>query len=165
MPEQLHVVLVALEDDVLLLPNNAVAEAISYEALRPAEPAERRTGVIGSVPFDGALLPAVSFEALSGQAVPAANRRSRFTAINALGARELRRFALLSQGYPHLFALNRDALQPAALRPTDDPGLVLARVRIASREAVIPDLAAITRALLEQETSAAGALRGAAAQA
>jgi len=47
---------------------------------------------------------------------------------------------VLSQGYPHLVTLNRAALESVPLLESDREDLVLSRVRIASQQALIPDL-------------------------
>jgi len=51
-----------------------------------------------------------------------------------------RAYAFLGEGHPQLMPLNVAALRPAPLRSSDRPGYVLSRVRIATREALIPDL-------------------------
>jgi chemosensory pili system protein ChpC len=149
MIEQIYAVLLALEDDTLLLPNAAISEALSQDEL------ESTNGfgppwLLGWLRFGGERIPAVSFELLNGRPLPAPNRRARFAVINALGSRSLRQFAVLTQGYPHLITLNRTALMPAPLRPDDQSAMVLTRVRIASREVVIPDLEAVTAELTAQ---------------
>lgn len=140
--QELYAVLVALEGDTLVLPNVAIAEVISRERIHPA--AQGPAWLQGSVPFNGRRLHAVSFEALNGGSVPELSRRTRVVVINSLGEHlDSGQFALVAQGYPHLVTLNRTGVRRANLHKTDRSDLVLSRLRIASQEAIIPDLEAL----------------------
>jgi chemosensory pili system protein ChpC len=137
-PQQLYAVLVALQSDTLLLPNLAVAEVVSPEGLRR---------ISGSPPwFSGLLnwqgheLPIARFELLNNGAAEPVNRRTRVVVINAVSTRlSVGRYGLLAEGYPHLVTLNRAALRSSEQRPQDSD-LVLSRVKVASQEALIPNL-------------------------
>jgi chemosensory pili system protein ChpC len=138
--QELYAVLVALEGDTLVLPNVAIAEVISRERIQPA-PQGGPVWLQGFVPFNGRRLHVLSFEALNGSSVPELSRRSRVVVINSLGAHlDAGQFALVAQGYPHLVTLNRTGVRRANLHKTDRSDLVLSRLRIASQEAIIPDL-------------------------
>lgn len=146
MVDQLYAVLVPLENDVLLLPNISIAEVLSHDSMEPLDTdASAPVWQLGWVMYEGERVPVVSCEGIAGAPLPPPNRRARLAVINGLGSSTLRRFAILTQGHPHLFTVNRSALQPTALRDSDDPQTLVARVRIASREAVIPDIEAFTR--------------------
>jgi chemosensory pili system protein ChpC len=137
--QELYAVLVTLEGDTLVLPNVAIAEVISRERIQPAQ--DGPAWLQGFVPFNGRRLHVVSFEALNGGSVPELSRRSRVVVINSLGAHlDAGQFALVAQGYPHLVTLNRTGVRRANLHKTDRSDLVLSRLRIASQEAMIPDL-------------------------
>lgn len=149
--EQLYAVLMALNQDSLLLPNAAVVEVVSRDRVEAAA-AGSPAWLIGWTPYNGRRLAVVSFETLNGAALPAENRRGRIVIVNSLGTHlDGGQFALLVQGYPHLVTLNRTAVQPASLRETDRADLVLSRVRIASHEAAIPDLSAIEADLVRSQ--------------
>jgi chemosensory pili system protein ChpC len=142
MAEQIYAVLVALEGDTLLLPNVAVAEVVGRETVRPAEGAPPWLG--GYVDWSNRRVPAIRFEVLNGSAVVAPTRRERVVVINTPGVHlPGAAIAIIAQGYPHLVTLNREAMKPQELRSSDRTDLVLSRVRIASREALIPDLESV----------------------
>ncbi len=137
--EQLHAVLVALEGDTLLLPNSAVLEVVSREAIEPIPSAP--PWLLGQVAWSGLPVPVIRLEGLNGEDAVTDGRRARIVVLQSLGQRwPMARFAVLAQGYPHLVTLNRAAMAPMKLRDTDRPDLVLARVRIASQETWVPDL-------------------------
>lgn len=142
MSEQLYAVLLALDQDTLLLPNTAVAEVVSREAVKPADNAP--AWLAGYVDWNNRRVPAVRFEVLNGATAVTPTRRERVVIINSLGVHlPAGAIAFVTQGYPHLVTLNRTALKPQVLRETDREDLLLSRVRIASQEAVIPDLETI----------------------
>ena len=138
-PEQLYAVLIGLRNDTLLLPNAGVVEVTSREGLqaRPDAP----PWFAGMLAWQNIVLPVIRFEALGGAATDGVGRRARVAVVNGV-SRQLAggRFGVLCEGYPHLVTLNRAALQPAAARERDRAEFVLARVRVASTEAAIPNL-------------------------
>ena len=141
-PQQLYAVLVALQGDTLLLPNLAVSEVVSLRDLRalPGAP----LWFAGLLELQGSMLPVLSFELLGAGKPEIAQRRSRVVVLNSVSTRIAGgRYGLLAEGHPHLITLNRAALRPAEARPGDSDGPILARVRIASTEAAIPDLGRI----------------------
>jgi chemosensory pili system protein ChpC len=137
-PQQLYAVLVALQSDTMLLPNLGVAEVVSLEGLRPLPGAP--SWFAGLLPWQGRELPIARFELLNNGAAEPPGRRTRIAVINAVSARlSAGRYGILAEGYPHLVTLNRSALRAAEPRPQDSE-LILARVRVASQEALIPNL-------------------------
>lgn len=142
MADQLHAVLLVLDGETLLLPNSAVAEVASRERVQPAENAP--AWLAGHLDWNNRRVPVLRFEQLSGLTPGEPTRRERVVVIHSVGVHvQNGLFALVTQGYPHLITLNRAALQAAPLRETDRRDLVLARVRIASQEALVPDFTAI----------------------
>ena len=141
--EQIYAVLIALEGDTLLLPNAAVAEVVARDALQPPD-AGAPTWLAGYCDWNNRRVPVISFEVANGSGRNADSRRSRVVVLNSFGSHlPSGLLAIVSQGYPHLVTLNRSAVKPLELRPTDRADLVLSRVRIANQEATIPDLAAL----------------------
>jgi chemosensory pili system protein ChpC len=137
-PQQLYAVLVALQADTLLLPNLAVAEVAAPEGLRPLAGAP--PWFAGLLSWQGRELPIARFELLNNGAAEPPSRRTRVAVINCVSTRlSAGRYGILAEGYPHLVTLNRAALRPAERRPQDSE-LVLSRVRVASQEALIPNL-------------------------
>ena len=140
--DQVYAVLMALSEDTMLLPNAAVAEVLSREKLR------RATGgppwLLGECEWNNRRVPVIRFEALNGATVEADPRRERIVVLNTIGRHlPAGNLALMTQGYPHLVTLNRAAMHAVELDAVDRDDLVLARVRIASQVALIPDLVTI----------------------
>ena len=136
-PAQLYCALIPLRGDALLLPNAAVAEALSQDALQADDVPV--AGRAGRVLWGGQHIPVLHFESLNGGEAGERPRRARLVVLHPLTA-GCSPVAVLSQGYPHLVALSRAAVQSLPLRATDHPDRVLARVRIGNTEALIPNL-------------------------
>lgn len=137
--QTLYGVLIALENDALLLPNTALAEVAPRERLVEGT---GHADWLGTLEWHGKPVPALSFEALNGQPLPAAGEgRVRFAVLHALSD-DFRphAWAVRCGGYPRMVPLNAAALEPLPLRASDHPDFVLARVRVGAREAIIPDL-------------------------
>ncbi|MDP3857979.1 MAG: chemotaxis protein CheW [Stagnimonas sp.] len=148
VPEQLYCVLLSLREDILLLPNSAVAEAIGQDALKSEGAGPN--WLAGSLSWGDRRVPVVHFEALNGDSWPPLNKRSRLVVLHPTGGRaEDLPFAIVCQGYPHLITLSRVAIAPLPLRDSDRSEFVLSRVRIGSTEAIIPDIDRIAAVLLQ----------------
>ncbi|HVT35072.1 MAG TPA: chemotaxis protein CheW [Nevskiaceae bacterium] len=140
---QIYAVLMALEGDSILLPNVAIAEVVQRERVQAPEPGAPEW-FAGYLDWHSRRVPVISFELLNGGRTSGRSRRDRVAIVNSLGVHlPSGAFGVITQGYPHLVTLNRTAVRPMALRETDRPGLLSARVKIASQEALIPDLATI----------------------
>ncbi len=145
--DQLYAVLLGLRDDALLLPNAGIVEVIARDGLEALQGTPR--WFAGVIDWQGIELPVIQFEQLAGEAESTSTRRNRIAVLNCIG-RDLpgSHFGVLCEGYPHLITLNRAALRSAPSRDSDRNGFVLARVRVASTEAAIPNLAGIEAELL-----------------
>ncbi|SFF54889.1 chemosensory pili system protein ChpC [Fontimonas thermophila] len=137
--EQVYAVLMALHEDVLLLPNAAVAEVLARDALQRGD--RGHEWLLGHCEWNNRRVPVVRFEVLNGGRDAGDPRRERIVVLNSVG-RHLPsgQLAIVTQGYPHLVTLNRAAMQPVELDAADRSDLVLSRVRIANQVALIPDL-------------------------
>ena len=137
--KQLYCVLIALADDTLLLPNACIAETVGQDQLTVNE-AEPRW-VAGELEWNRRSLTAIRFETLNGAAHAPLTRRARMVVLQALDAEtSAAPLALVSQSYPHLITVNREAVVQLPLRASDNPAAVLARVKVGNSEALIPDL-------------------------
>ncbi len=133
-----NAVLIALDEDTVLLPNIAVAEVLPMERLEKKN--EGLSALAGYVAWEGRRVPVVNLEVLNGASQrPEFSRRGRITLLHSIGSHGLGTVGVVTQGYPHLVTLNRDAVQPGEFRESDRADLVLARVRISSHEALVPD--------------------------
>lgn len=150
---EIYAVLIALKGDTLLLPNAAVADVLPHGGLQPA--AAGPEWWVGSFLWSGRKLAVVSFEAMNGGRKAELTTRSRLIVLQPFGSAADRPIALLGQGYPHLVTLNRIAVRKQPLTATDREDLVLARVRIANTEAVVPDLEAIEKSVNEAHVAQA----------
>lgn len=145
--DTLNAVLLPLCDERLLLPSLAIADAIAPGTLRPAADGAP-DWFAGWVVWQDVDLPVLRFERLNGGSHDSSGRRARIVVLQALSAGAGGpRLALICDGHPQLTRLGRDALETVPMRAADVPGLVLARVRLDGRDAVIPDLAAIEQRL------------------
>ncbi|MBI2382639.1 MAG: chemotaxis protein CheW [Gammaproteobacteria bacterium] len=150
---EVYCVLVPLHGATLLLPNAAVAEVVSHDGLQAAQGGP--DFIVGTYLWNGRKVTAVGFEALTGAARPQVGRRARLLILNPVAAQlGAGPVAVLAQGYPHLVALNRAAVRPVPPAEGERDDFVMARVRIANTEAVIPDLAAIERQLWQLQSAA-----------
>jgi chemosensory pili system protein ChpC len=151
--DQIYAVLMALNDDTILLPNSAVAEVLSREALHPAGPGVP-SWLLGYSAWNNRRVPVISFEGMNGAPAADMTRRARVVVLNSLGTHlPTGLFGVVAQGYPHLVTLNRAAVTAGPLRNTDRPDLVLSRVKIASQETVIPDLDTIEAEIARLQTT------------
>ncbi len=137
--DELYAVLMTVHEDIVLLPNAAVAEVLSRDALKRSDGGP--DWLLGHCEWNNRVVPVVRLEALNGGSGSGDPKRERVVVINSLGKHLAGgNVAFVAQGYPHLVTLNRAAMRPLALRDSDRNDLVLGRVRIASQQAFIPNL-------------------------
>lgn len=136
--DRVYAVLIAIAGDTLLLPNAAVAEVLGGEPLAVTE--AMPAGLRGHLDWNGRRVPVLCFEQLN-PTPPGESRRERLIVLHTPG-RHLpgAHLAIVAQAYPHLLMLREGTAQPLPLREGDRDDLVLARLRIGSQEALIPDL-------------------------
>lgn len=148
----INAVLIALEEDSILLPNLAVADVLPKESLQKV--GDGTTLLAGHVEWNGRQVPVINFETLNGAAPKhEISKRSRVTLLHSIGGHSLETIGMMTQGYPHLVSLNREAVQPATLRDSDRADLVIARMRISSQEVLVPDFEALEYELLRLQVA------------
>lgn len=135
---RVYAVLIAIAGDTLLLPNAAIAEVLGGEPLAAAD--DSGSALRGHLDWNGRRVPVLCFEALN-PTPPGESRRQRLIVLHTPG-RHLpgAHLAIVAQAYPHLLMLRQGTAQPLPLRDSDRDDLVLARLRIGSQDALIPDL-------------------------
>lgn len=131
-------VLIQVEGARLLLPNATISEVLSYADPEPVAGAP--AWLLGRIRWRGWQLPLVSFARLSGIADEQGGLGSKVVILKALGGdAKLPHFALLTQGFPRLVTVSRDALvvdgQGGAL-----PHGVQVRVLLNDDAALVPDI-------------------------
>lgn len=146
-------VLIQVAGTRLLLPNASIAEVLSFAD--PAPVANAPSWLLGRIRWRGWELPLVSFSRYSGGAEESGGIGSKVLILKALGGDgALPHFALLTQGFPRLVTVARDALvvDPSPGEPADG---VQARVLLNGDPAWIPDIDAIERAIRDVVAEAA----------
>ncbi|WP_206859925.1 chemotaxis protein CheW [Lysobacter changpingensis] len=134
-------VLIQVAGGRLLLPNATIAEVLSYA--EPDAVADAPDWLLGRIRWRGWQLPLLAFGRFSGLANERGGLGSKVIVLRALGGNpRAPYFALLTQGFPRLVTVSRDALVVV-----DDhnplPNGVQARVLLNEDAAFLPDLGAI----------------------
>ena len=151
--DELYAVLVALASDTLLVPNAAVAEVVSIDALRVPNDG-LPPWIAGTVTYNNRELTVVRFEVLNGGGGGEDTRRTRLAIMQPVTtALRTGQYAVVCQGYPHLVTLNRQALKKERAQPGDKEDIVLTRVSIANTNALIPNLEKIEQMLAQFEAA------------
>ena len=97
--DELFCILLALEGERLLLPRQALVEAVAWVELLPMPGAP--AWYLGTLAWQGQTLPVVSFEAVLGRDVPTLTGRTRIALLRAVGDRiPGRLLGVVVQGFP-----------------------------------------------------------------
>jgi chemosensory pili system protein ChpC len=142
-------VLITVSGGRLLLPNASVSEVITMSTPEPVENAPE--WLLGRVSWRGWRVPLVSFPGLVGWPQAEGALNSRVAIIKALGGNpRMPFFAMVTQGFPRLTALNEDVV----VNDSDDeaeplPDGISAQVMVRDDKAVIPDLPVIEKRVAE----------------
>jgi chemosensory pili system protein ChpC len=142
-------VLIQVEGGRLLLPNATIAEVLSFADPEPI--ADAPAWLLGRIRWHGWQLPLLSFARLAGLAQEQGGLGSKVVVLKTLGGdAKLPHFALLTQGFPRLVTVSREALvvddggDGGALPPG-----VRMRVTLKDDTAMIPDVDGIEHAIRE----------------
>ncbi len=134
-------------DEQILVPNAVVAEVFAAAAVTPAGGGPE--WLLGSLTWQGRVLPLVCMEAALGGARLEAEARSKIVIMNALSASEsLKNYAILLQGIPHQ-VLARDHTVKLETPISNARPFVAADLQVEGERAFIPDLDAVEKALLD----------------
>ena len=135
--------IISLKDDMLLLPNVAVAEVIPYSESDSVS--GKPDWFLGMLAWRARSIPLISFESICGheKAVPVAT--SRIAIINAVGGHcDTQFYALLVNSIPRLIRATDENIK--AEEGKNEKG-VLSRVSIEGTSAIIPDLDMVEKEL------------------
>ncbi|HVR80764.1 MAG TPA: chemotaxis protein CheW [Luteimonas sp.] len=146
-------VLIQVAGTRLLLPNATIAEVLSFAAPEPV--ADAPDWLLGRIRWRGWQVPLVAFARLAGIADEKGGLGSKVVVLKALGGdAKAPFFALLTQGFPRLVTVSRDALvaqdSDAAL-----PAGVRANIMLNEDAAVLPDLEDVERLIGDALAAAA----------
>lgn len=134
-------VLISVTGGRLLLPNASVAEVITYSEPETVENAPH--WLLGRVRWRGWRLPLLSFSRLAEWSVEEGQLGAKVAVLKALGNNpKLPFFAVLSQGFPRLVTVSREALAEAH-DIKELPLGIHSRVMLNDDAAVIPDLMSV----------------------
>jgi chemosensory pili system protein ChpC len=105
-------VMISVSQGRLLLPNASVAEVITFSDPEPVEHAP--DWVLGQIRWRGWRLPLLSFSRFAQWSDEEASTGAKVVVLKALGGNpKLPFFAMLSQGFPRLVTVSKEALQEA----------------------------------------------------
>jgi chemosensory pili system protein ChpC len=145
-------VLIQVAGARLLLPNATIAEVLSFADPEPVE--NTPDWLLGRIRWRGWQLPLIAFSRLSGIAEEKGGLGSKVIVLKALGGNaKAPFFALLTQGFPRLVTVSRNALVEAEEDQPLPPG-VRTRVLLNEDGALLPDLEQI-ETLIGQALAAA----------
>lgn len=139
MQQDIRGVLIQVQGARLLLPNATIAEVLSFA---PPEPVENAPDwLLGRIRWRGWQVPLAAFSRLAGIAADEqGGLGSKVVVLKALGGDpKAPYFALLTQGFPRLVTVSKDALVVDA-GDLPLPGGVQARVMLNQDAALLPDL-------------------------
>jgi chemosensory pili system protein ChpC len=141
-------VLIQIAGARLLRPNATISEVLSYADPEPVDNAP--AWLLGRIRWRGWQLPLVSFARIAGLAEEQGGLGSTVVVLKALGGdAKLPHFAILTQGFPRLVTVSRDALVADAGDTEQLPHGVQARVLLNDDAALIPDIGAVEASLHE----------------
>ena len=146
--EELYSLLVPLNEARLIVPRVCVAEVVRLS--HPVHVTGAPDWMVGQLDWNGRTVPAVSFEAMLGRAIPENTSRTRVVIFHATGGQVRGGFyGVLTQGFPQLVRVNRDvlAVDETVQFADDDP--VVTRVRMINEYPLIPDLDVIEQRLAD----------------
>jgi chemosensory pili system protein ChpC len=150
--EDIRGVLIQVAGARLLLPNATIAEVLSYADPEPV--ADAPDWLLGRIRWRGWQLPLVAFSRLTGIAGEQGGLGSKVLVVKAFGGNpKLPYFALLTQGFPRLVTVSRQAL--VAVDGEALPDAVLAEVMLNQDQALLPDIERIEALLGEALAQAA----------
>ena len=142
----------ALHGTNLLLPNTMVAEVIEKATVEVA--ANTPKWLSGFISWRGRHIPLISYEQLLGGATSGRNSESRMVVLNTLSSSKGVSFiAMEVQGLPHLSLLKHGMLEYDENNNKGEP-VVLARMVIDGESAIVPNIEAIERMLVNLGISA-----------
>ncbi len=141
-------VLIQIAGSQLLLPNAATVEVLSYVDPEPLENAPE--WLLGQIRWRGWRLPLVSFARIAGTHAEGAAVGTKVIVIKALGGDpKLPYFALVAQGFPRLVTISRDNMIVDSEHGEEIPDGIRMRVMFNEDVALVPDLDAAERMIVE----------------
>jgi chemosensory pili system protein ChpC len=149
--DELYALLVPLANERLLVPRASVAEVITWQD--PDKMVNAPLWYLGTVSWNGRIVPVISFEGVCGHEMPPPGGRTRIVIFVAVsGALTGGYFAIVTQGFPQLVRANPDVIKPDPEHHFAEQSPVLCQVRMINETPLIPDFEYLEK-LVAQETS------------
>lgn len=146
--QDIRAVLIQTETSRLLLPNATISEVLSYADPEPVENAP--DWLLGRIRWRGWRLPLLAFAQFTGQGVEQRGLGSKVVVLKSLGGEAaLPFFALLTNGFPRLVSVSRDALVAGEAGEVATVQGVRAYVQLNDETVAIPDIDGIEQAILQ----------------
>lgn len=143
----IHSQLITTGQQVLLLPNTAVAEIVHYSAPQPADNAP--DWLLGTMEWRGLRLPVISFERAAGDTPGETGAGQRIAVINGVhNDNSLQFYALVIEGNPRLVNVGAESISTSA--DGESARLQLQQVTVNNIAAVIPDLGALEQLITRE---------------
>ena len=136
-------IILTLRNELVVVPNAAVAEIISVQNVKKADDAPG--WMLGKTTWRGVELPVVSFEAAGGDNAQAVNINTQIAVLYSANTDEDKQYSyigLAMHGVPHVSQFSRDQIKTDP-DVSDDHPMVAQRVRVNGAAASILDLLAI----------------------
>jgi len=151
--EDLYGLMIPLADDRLILPRVTVAEVMTWQ--QPEKVDGTPVWHLGTIQWNGRILPVISFEAMCGHDVPAVGGRTRIAIIVGIGGQLTSGyFGIITQGFPQLVRINPDIVKPEPNHSFSERSPTICRVRMLNESPLIPDLEHIERMISEESRAA-----------
>ena len=136
--ETVHSLLLPVNKEILLLPNAAVAEVITYS--EPEKVNDAPSWLLGMMNWRERRIPLVSFETISEGEPGKTHKNCRIAILNTLnGNNKVPYIGILTQGLPSL-----QVVRPNSIQYTDKPSIprqsIVAYVNLNGVAAIIPDI-------------------------
>ena len=141
-------VLIQIPGSQLLLPNAATVEVLSFADPEPV--ADAPDWLLGQIRWRGWRLPLVSYARLADTHAEGSTLGTKVIVIKALGGDpKMPYFALVAQGFPRLVTITRENMIVDTVHMEQLPDGVKLRVMFNDDVALVPDLDATERMLVE----------------
>ena len=141
-------VLIQIAGSQLLLPNAATVEVLSYADPDPVENAP--DWLLGQIRWRGWRLPLVSFARIAGTHTEGASVGTKVIVLKALGGDpKLPYFALVAQGFPRLVTITRENMIVDSAHLETLPEGIRLRVMFNDDVALVPDLDAAEKMIVD----------------
>lgn len=148
-PEELFSLLVPLADERLIVPRACIAEVVTWQ--QPEHVVNAPLWYLGTIQWNGRIVPVISFEATCGKAIPPAGGRTRIVICTALtGKLTSGCFGIVTQGFPQLVRLSPDVVKSDPNQPFFDRQPILCQVRMINEAPLIPDFEKLEQMISEE---------------